>query len=239
MSSSSWVLVAWGILFVSGVCQATHHDVQHPARPASVAWGWSLPPFTCFPPPSLPLPCCPLLSSPKVGMTGQHLHRRAGEGRSPASRGAWPLRQEPGFCSSCGWSLGSCFYVGFSLPVRLGIFNDSESEAGSRVCTVSSCRRQTEHFPTSPQHPQTQTKVPSWRMWTRGHSRAEQAVPAVPGCPADWAQSLGATGCLAVAPPALPLGLYPPTHGSLCPPGDGPSPLPCLPVQSCFISQVP
>ena len=111
-SSSSWVPVAWGTSFVNGVCQATHHGVQHPTRPASVAWGWSLPPCTCFPPPSLPLPCCPLLSSPKVGMTGQHLHRRAGEGRTPsptpASGGAWPLRQGPGFCSSCGWSLGGC-----------------------------------------------------------------------------------------------------------------------------------
>ena len=214
-SSSSWVPVAWGTSFVNGVCQATHHGVQHPTRPASVAWGWSLPPCTCFPPPSLPLPCCPLLSSPKVGMTGQHLHRRAGEGRTPsptpASGGAWPLRQGPGFCSSCGWSLGGCFYVGFSLPVRLGIFNDSESEAGSRVCANSSCRRQTEHLPTNPQHPQTQTKVPSRCTWIRGHSRAKQAVPAVPGCPANWAQSLEATGRLAAAP-SCPATWSAPTH---------------------------
>lgn len=95
VSSSSWVPVAWGTSFVNGVCQATHHGVQRPARPASVAWGWSLPPFACFPPPSLPLPCCPPLSNPKVGLAGQHLHRRAGEGRPPTP---W-LPEGPGPCA--------------------------------------------------------------------------------------------------------------------------------------------
>lgn len=77
--------------------------------------------------------------------------------------------------------------------------------------------------PDQPTAPTDANKVPSWRPRTRGHSRAEQAVPAVPGCPADWARSLRATVRLTAAS-SCPAARSAPAHTweSVLPPATAP-----------------
>lgn len=54
---------------------------------------------------------------------------------------------------SRGWSLGCCFHFGFLLPVRPGIFNDSEMKLLHRCEMTASCRRQTNYLQTQPTTP--------------------------------------------------------------------------------------
>lgn len=88
-------------------------------------------------PPSAFSPC--LFCGLTVLMAGQHLFSLP-EQRGGGKAGSPPhlpeesaLGRKPGSHQSYSWSLGCCFYVGFSLPVRPGIFNDSENEAGSQM----------------------------------------------------------------------------------------------------------
>lgn len=54
---------------------------------------------------------------------------------------------------SRGWSPGCCFHFGFLLPVRPGIFNDSEMKLLHRCEMTASCRRQTNYLQTQPTTP--------------------------------------------------------------------------------------
>lgn len=109
-SASPFLIYQWGWLW-----GAAHSGTQPTVGPVP----HSLPRAACLPPLCLllALPCARGGSAP-VQLSPAHPR---------VVRGGVGSRQ------SCARSLGCCFYVGFSLPVRPGIVNDGENEAGSQM----------------------------------------------------------------------------------------------------------
>lgn len=110
--------------------------------------------------PGYPLPV-PLLSGSSVLGSREHLFNSASPSRTEQKANSHLASLKIGRVMGAGqdshrsqsWSLDCCFHIRFLLPVRPGIFNDSEMKLLHRCEVTGSCRRQTNYLQTQPTTP--------------------------------------------------------------------------------------